>query len=142
MLRLGTKPIHPRVEAALVADQGILESFGMTVGSARDGRCEISATVPAALVNAAGFAHGSVAFAIMDTACAYAITSLEVRGVTLSANTSYVKAAQPGSRLRGRVELASRTRSVATLRGEVFLVSAEGEALAAHGSFVFKLIDG
>jgi len=134
--------IHPRVTAVVQgADRGIMERFGMSVTLAMDGACEIVAVVPQDLVNASGFAHGGFAFSIMDTASAYALSSTEVRGVTISANTTYVKGAAAGSRLYGRVEIASRTRRVATLRGEVYLESKGGRELAAHGTFVFHLIE-
>ena len=132
--------IHPRVRQALRLDQGILDAFGMTLVKALDGECEISCTVPPGLVNAAGFAHGSIAFALLDTGCAYALSSTGARGVTLNANTSYIKGAAAGSRLRAAVKLVSRTKRIATLRGEVFLEDAVEPLLAAHGSFVFQLI--
>ncbi len=133
--------IHPRVAQALEADQGILQVFGMSVETAHAGVCRLRATVPGALVNAAGFAHGSIAFALLDTACAYALGSLETRGVTVNANTTYVKGAAAGSELEAVVSVASRSRRVATLRGEVFLLDDGERVLAAHGSFVFQLIE-
>ena len=129
--------IHPRVQLALAADQGILECFGMSVLRAEDGVCEIEAVVPQELVNAAGFAHGSLAFALLDTGCAYALGSLEVRGVTVNANTTYVKGATAGANMYAKVEVVSRSRRVASLRGEAFI----DKELAAHGTFVFQLIE-
>lgn len=133
--------IDPRVLPALEKDQGILQAFGMSLQQAADGVCEFSAIVPDTLVNAAGFAHGSIAFALLDTACAYALSSTGVRGVTVNANTSYIKAAQAGSQLRASVQVVSRSRRMATLRGEVYLVDEPEPVLAAHGSFVFQLIE-
>jgi uncharacterized protein (TIGR00369 family) len=137
--------IHPRVLTALAADSGIVECFGMTVLRAEDGVCEIEAVVPQSLVNAAGFAHGSMAFALLDTACAYALGSLEVRGVTVNANTTYVRGAAAGANMTAKVEVVSRSRRVASLRGEAFIKSdgetGNGLKLAAHGTFVFQLIE-
>ena len=109
----------------------------MQIVAADNGRCEMTSTVPAALINAAGFAHGSIAFSLLDTACAYAIGSRGVRGVTSNANLTYVRAATPGATLTGTVEIASQSQRVASLRGEV--VNSDG-ALIAHGTFVFQLI--
>lgn len=134
--------IHPRIVAVIEADNGILNCFGMTVLKAWEGECEIKAVVPQALINGAGFAHGSVAFSLLDTACAYAIGSLETRGVTINANVSYIKGAVEGSRLLAKVSVVSRTRRVVTLRGEVLLNDDVASRLAAHGSFVFQLIEG
>ncbi len=132
--------IHPRIAQVISLDQDILSSFAMTVHTALDGVCIIDCVVPQQLVNAAGFAHGSLAFALLDTACAYALGSLEVQGVTINANTTYVRGAQAGSELRGRVEVVSRGRRVATLTGEVTMATADGPKLSAHGSFVFQLM--
>ena len=51
--------IDAELAEVLQADQGILDAFGMSVVSAEDGVCIIDCTVPASLVNAGGFAHGS-----------------------------------------------------------------------------------
>ncbi len=134
--------IHPRVAAVVKEDRGILDTFKMTLVKAWQGECEISAAVPAALVNAAGFAHGGMAYALMDTACAYALGSLEVRGVTISGNVNYVRGAKAGTVMRATVAIASRTRRVATFRCELFVEEEDGQKLAAHGSFVFQLIEG
>ena len=137
--------VHPRVRTALAADKGIVECFGMSVLRAEDGTCEIEAIVPEELVNAAGFAHGSMAFALLDTGCAYALGSLEVRGVTVNANMTYVKGAGVGANMYAKVEVVSRSRRVASLRGEAYIRSSPEPAndleLAAHGTFVFQLIE-
>jgi len=136
------KRIHPRVaEVVAGPDRAIMASFGMTVVQAADGCCEMAALVTRELINASGFGHGGIAFSIMDTACAYALSSTEVRGVTVNANVTYVKGVVAGSQLFGRAEIASRTRRVATLRGEVSLATENGLELAAHGTFVFQLIE-
>ena len=134
--------IHPRVQLTLEQDRGILDAFGMTVTRAQDGVCEAQCEVPATLVNAAGFGHGSIAFSLLDTACAYAIGSTEHRGVTVNANVTYVRGLTAGARASARVEIASRSRRVATLTGKVYLET-QGQApqLAAHGTFVFQLIE-
>lgn len=131
--------ISEELSSALAADRGILETFGMRVVLAQAGRCHLACTVPQALVNAGGFAHGSIAFSMMDTACAYALRSAGVRGVTSNANVSYVKGAQGGSELLAEVAVVSQSRRVATLRGETYLLEGSNRRLAAHGSFVFQL---
>lgn len=128
------------LQAALKADQGILNTFGLSVVSVADGVCELECVVPDNLINAGGFAHGSIAFATMDTACAYALRSLGVSGVTTHGDTHFVRGAAAGDRLHVRVEVISRSRRTATLRGETYLCPAEGDRqLSAHGSFAFQL---
>lgn len=131
-------------QEALLADQGIMDTFGLSVLSIADGVCELACTVPDVLINAKGYAHGSIAFAAMDTACAYALRSLSVSGVTTHGDTHFVRGAASGDRLYVRVEVISRSRRTATLRGETFLEPdpslADGErTLIAHGSFAFQL---
>ena len=134
--------IHPRVRQVRQQDRGILDAFGMTVTRALDGVCEAQCEVPASLVNAAGFGHGSIAFSLMDTACAYAIGSTEHRGVTVNANVTYVRGLTGGARANSRVEIVSRSRRVATLTGQVWVATADGDQeLAAHGTFVFQIIE-
>ena len=135
----GDMEIDQDLAEVLALDQGILDAFGMRVLSARDGACRMRCVVPEGLVNAGGFAHGSIAFSLLDTACAYAIRSKGRKGVTSNANLSYVKGAQGGSELIGEVNVVSLTRRVATLRGEMYLDQAGQLGLAAHGSFVFQL---
>jgi uncharacterized protein (TIGR00369 family) len=132
--------LSAEIQNGLIADQGIMDTFGLEMLTIDQGVCEINCDVPGALINAKGFAHGSIAFAVMDTACAYALRSVGVSGVTIHGDTHFVRGAGAGDRLFARVEIVSRSRRVATLRGETFLVGTDGERqLSAHGSFVFQL---
>jgi len=133
--------IPPQVAAVVAQDQRILDVFGMEITAAADGECTMRCVVPENLINAAGFAHGSIAFSLMDTACAYALGSLAIRGVTINGSTTYVSGAEAGSVLNTKVWVVSRTRRIVSLQGEVFIDTDEGEKLAAHGSFVFQLIE-
>ena len=131
--------ISEHVVDAITGDQGILDAFGMKVVNATAGRCEIHCQVPHSLVNAGGFAHGSIAFSLIDTAAAYAIRSTGSRGVTSTANITYVKGAVGGDHLEAQVTVVSQTRRVASLRGEVYLLTNDERVLAAHGTLVFQL---
>jgi uncharacterized protein (TIGR00369 family) len=131
--------ISEHVVDAITGDQGILDAFGMKVVSAIEGQCDIHCQVPHSLVNAGGFAHGSIAFSLIDTAAAYAIRSTGSQGVTSTANITYVKGAVGGDSLEAKVVVLSQTRRVASLRGEVYLLTNDERVLAAHGSLVFQL---
>ena len=119
-------------------DTAIRENFGIEVLSADAGHSELALVVTDAWVNAAGFTHGSVAYAMMDSACAYACASLDVLGLTTSGNVTYVRGSQTGARLR------------ATAKGgqpkppshDIYHPSVDDqEQLLAHGSFVFQLVE-
>ena len=119
-------------------DKTIRENFGIEVLSADAGNAELVLVVTDAWVNAAGFTHGSVAYAMMDSACAYACASLDVLGLTTSGNVTYVRGSQAGARLRATAKVVSQSRRVMTFTTEVV---DDQEQLLAHGSFVFQLVE-
>ena len=119
-------------------DTTIRENFGIEVLSADAGHSELALVVTDAWVNAAGFTHGSVAYAMMDSACAYACASLDVLGLTTSGNVTYVRGSQAGARLCATAKVVSQSRRVMTFTTEVV---DDQEQLLAHGSFVFQLVE-
>ena len=119
-------------------DTALRENFGIEVLSADAGHSELALVVTDAWVNAAGFTHGSVAYAMMDSACAYACGSLDVLGLTTSGNVTYVRGSQAGARLRATAKVVSQSRRVMTFTTEVV---DDQERLLAHGSFVFQLVE-
>jgi acyl-CoA thioesterase len=122
---------------ALEADAGMLDHFGISLVSAREGTCVLQATVLPRLLNAAGFAHGGVAYVMADTACAYALSSHERRGVTVHANMSYHKPATTNAMLTATARVVSLTKRTASMQAEV----RSGDKLLAHGSFSFSMVD-
>ncbi len=136
-----TNELTDVMQDVLAKDKGILDAFGMEVLAVEDGTCEILSRVPEGLVNAGGYAHGSIVYALMDTACAYALRSKGRRGVTVHGDVNYVRGGQAETVFRAVVSVSSMTRRVATLRGEVYIDAAgEDAVLAAHGAFVFQLV--
>ena len=110
--------------------------FGFDVVSAADGICQLRAVINSGWLNGAGFIHGSVCYALMDSACAYACASRQVLGVTTNGNITYVKGAQSGTTLLATATMVSQSRRVMSLIAQV---RDEGEELLAHGSFLFQL---
>ena len=127
-----------QLSEVLAADAGILEAFGMDVTEVPEGCCRFTCTVPDGLVNARGFGHGSIAFALMDTAAAYALRSVNAGGVTTNANVIYVRGVAAHDELHGEVQVVSAGRRVASVRGEVY----RADKLIAHGTFTFQVLDG
>lgn len=124
----------------LAADEPILKLYGMSVDRIEQGVCEFSAVVPEGLINARGFAHGSLSFALLDTAAAYALIDQGAGGVTINANLTYVRGAQAGDRLRGSVKVVHAGRSVASAQGKVWVDVDDDWKLAAHGTFSFHVM--
>ena len=119
-------------------DTAIRENFGIEVISAQEGSAVLHLTVVKAWVNAAGFTHGSVSYAMMDSACAYACASLDVLGLTTSGNVTYVRGSGAGARLCATAKVVSQSRRVMTFTSEVV---DDQQRLLAHGSFVFQLVE-
>jgi len=129
---------QPATQQLIKNDKAIRENFGIEVISVQEGSALLELTVVKAWVNAAGFTHGSVAYAMMDSACAYACASLDVLGLTTSGNVTYVRGSEAGARLRATAKVVSQSRRVMTFTSEVV---DDQERLLAHGSFVFQLVE-
>ena len=125
-------------EEVLARDAGVLERLGLRYDWHREGVCRMSATVLPEMVNAAGFAHGAMFFALADTAAAYAVRSLEVYGVTTDANMHYAKGAEAGEEIYVEATVINRSRRLASIRAEVRRL--EDDRLLTHGTFTFMLL--
>ena len=124
------------VRQILAADRAMLDHYGMEFMSAAEGRALLRATVAGKMMNAAGYANGALTFALADTACAYALNSASVRGVTLNANISYLKAAKAGALLEATAQIIKLGNRVAHLEADVRC----GEDCIAKGTFTFLLV--
>ncbi len=129
--------VHPTARKLVEADQSVQSLYGYEVISATGGVCELSLKVRPEWINGAGFTHGSVAYALMDSACAYAGASTDSLGVTTSGNITYVRGVKSGERLRTVATVKSQGRRVVSFVAEVF---DSQERLIAHGAFVFQVL--
>ena len=129
--------IHPSAQKVLDGDAQIRERYGVVVTRAQDGDCELHLVVDKGWINAAGYTHGSVAYAVMDSACAYASASLQKLAVTVNGNVTYTRGTQEGARLSVKAHLLSQSKRVMTFNTQI---TDERERLIAHGSFVFQII--
>ena len=128
--------IVPDAQELIGLDRSVRERFALKVHHAAQGECRLSATIDEGWLNGAGFLHGSVAYALMDSASAYACASQGVRGVTTNGNITYVKGGNAGAKLFASAEVVSQSRRVMSLKGEV--MDHQGQLLA-HGTFLFQL---
>ena len=99
--------IHPAAAKVMEGDGSVRSKYGFSVKKASDGKCEIEMNVLSDWINAAGYTHGSVAYAIMDSACAYASASLNKLAVTINGNINYTcllyTSPSPRDRTRSRM---------------------------------------
>jgi uncharacterized protein (TIGR00369 family) len=130
--------INASAQELIQSDLSVQERFGISVHTAAQGECWLSATIDEGWLNGAGFLHGSVAYALMDSASAYACASQGVRGVTTNGNITYVKGANAGAELFASAEVVSQSRRVMSLKAEV--MDHQGQLLA-HGTFLFQLLE-
>ncbi len=120
----------------LQGDQAIMDLFGMRFVRAENGEAEVRCVVPQALINAAGLAHGAVAFALADQSAAYAVGSLGATGVTTATALNYVRAARAGAELSAIALVQAHSRRTASVRVDVREVA--DDTLIAHGVFGFQ----
>lgn len=128
--------IVPSAQELIDSDKSIQEHFSIQVHHAANGECRLSAKVDRVWLNGAGFVHGSVAYALMDSASAYACASKGVRGLTINGTVTYVRGSQAEAELVATAKVLNQSRRVMSLGAEV--TNAQGELLA-HGSFLFQL---
>lgn len=129
--------ISPHAQQIIASDESVQARFGIQVTQAEGGVCRLQATADSGWVNAAGFIHGSVAYALMDSACAYACASQNVLGVTVNGNITYVKGIKAQTQLVAIARVQSQSRRVMSLTAEV---QDTDESLVAHGTFLFQLL--
>ena len=129
--------IHPSAQAVLDGDAQIRQRYGIDVTRAVDGECDLQLVIEQSWINAAGYTHGSVAYAVMDSACAYASASLRKLAVTVNGNVTYTRGTQVGAQLYVRAKLLSQSKRVMTFYADI---TDAQERLIAHGSFVFQII--
>ena len=130
--------IVPEAQELIDLDRSVRERFALEVHHASRGECRLSATIDKGWLNGAGFLHGSVAYALMDSASAYACASRGVRGVTTNGNITYVKGAKARTELFASAQVVSQSRRVMSLKAEV--MDHQGQLLA-HGVFLFQLLE-
>ena len=129
--------IHPSAQTVLDGDVQIRQRYGIEVTRALDGQCGLHLVVDQGWISAAGYTHGSVAYAVMDSACAYASASLQKLAVTVNGNVTYTRGTQVGAELFVNAKLLSQSKRVMTFYADI---QDAQRRLVAHGSFVFQII--
>lgn len=103
----------------LEADRAMLEHFGIEFVRAASGRAELAAVARAELLNSHHVAHGGLAFAMADTAAAYAMASLDLHAVTIGSTIAFTAPIRAGQTVRAVAEILSRGRTFCVIEAEV-----------------------
>lgn len=126
-----------------ILDTPLHQACGLELLSSAEGRSEIRFAVNDFSRNVIGTLHGGITYAMIDVAAFMALASVMpegLHGVTADIQVSVLRTAQLGDavHVRGRVDRVGRT--LANMRAEAFVNTAEGERLIATGTVVKALI--
>ncbi len=118
-------------------------ALGMRLASISEGVAEIDMPYDEKLVGdpETGVIHGGAVSALMDTCCGAAVMSHpDNRGstATIDLRIDYMRAANPGQRIRARAECYHVTRTVAFVRATATDDDAENPVAAATGAFTVE----
>ncbi len=108
----------------------MLERFNIRVD--HEGPAGVRLTMPVAddMVNAGGYCHGGMLFALADTACAYALAETGSAPVTLDAGITYLRPATAGDLVTAEAEVVRAGRRIGHC--EVRLLGEDGLLLAIY----------
>lgn len=121
------------IDEVIERDVSLLEYYGIDVVSHGDGACRLSAVPKSEIVNSLGFAHGSLAFTLADTAAAYAMASAGLHGATINAGLAFTKPMKAGVEAIADAAIETSGKTLATIRATV---TSDGK-IVAHGTLQF-----
>ena len=86
--------------------------LGIEISFVLQGECEVSSVVRKDMLNGFGVAHGSITFALADSALAFASNSHGKKCMSIDTQISHLKACFEGDILKARAKEISRSRSL------------------------------
>lgn len=128
--------LHPLLAEVLVADQAMLEHFGMEFVEAGEGRAVVRAQPRPEFVNSLGIAYGSFAFTLADTAAAYAMSSQGLHAATVNSNMAFTGPIKEGVEAVANAEISTAGHILATVTSTV---TSEGRVVG-HATFQFHVL--
>jgi acyl-CoA thioesterase len=111
-------------------DRGVLERLNISVDLSANAGVRLEMKVAEDMVNAGGYCHGGLLFALADTACAYALAEAGLAPVTLDAGITYLRPATAGERIAAETEVVRAGRRIGHC--EVRLTREDGTLLAIY----------
>lgn len=124
------------VVRGMLARDAFSRWLGVEVLSVAPGRCSVSMTVRPEMVNGFGVAHGAIAYALADSALAFASNTNGRVTVSIENNIGYPVAVHPGNTLTADAVEVSAANRVAfytvTVRNEA------GVTVAAFRGTVYR----
>ena len=123
-----------KLEERLAADAPVLERLGIRVGVRDADTLLLHLNVVDNMLNAGGFCHGGLLFALADTACAYALAEKGLTPATVDAGISYLQPALCGDRVTAAASVVKAGRLIGHC--EVRLTRGDGRLLATFRASV------
>jgi uncharacterized protein (TIGR00369 family) len=127
----------PLLDRVLAADRDLITHLGIEVVEVGAGSVTLAGRPSPALVNSAGVVHGSYAFALIDTAAAYALAAGGIHAVTIGSHVTFSRPVPVQAEIRARARVEAAGRRLAHLRGEVI---ADGRT-AVLATLQFMVVD-
>ncbi len=116
-------------------DRAMLEYFGLEFVDAADGTARLTAVAKAEMLNSHEVAHGGLAFVLADTAAAYAMASLGLRGVTVGSTMAFTAPIRAGRPAHATAEVTARGRTFCVAEASVV----SEDTLCATATLRFKV---
>jgi acyl-CoA thioesterase len=121
----------------IARDGRVLERLNISVDGSGSAGVRLKMKVAEDMVNAGGYCHGGMLFALADTACAYALAEAGSGPVTLDAGITYLRPATAGDLVAAVPEVVRAGRRIGHC--EVRLTREDGQPHArrlAAGNYV------
>ena len=93
--------------------------LGMEILSASNGSAVVELKVRDDMTNGFGIAHGGIAFALADSALAFASNSLGSKAVSIETSISHTKPVKAGDTLKASTKLKDKSNRLARFEVEV-----------------------
>ncbi len=125
------------LERVLAADGVMLERLGIELVSATKEGVTLRGRPHSDLHNSFGIVHGSHAFALMDTAAAYALAAREIHAATIGSHMTLARPVTADVEVMAHAQVMTAGRTLATVRAEVTV----DKKLAGLATFQFAVRD-
>jgi len=114
-----TKPKAMSIRARVAEDAAMLAHLGIGVDTDALAQEELGARllyldIAPHMVNALGFCHGGVVYALADTACAYALGVNDFVPATVDASVTYLRPGRVDERLWAHTEVIRQSKRLGT----------------------------
>lgn len=125
-----------RVVEGMLAHDHFSRWLGIAVTALAPGACTCTLTVRPEMVNGFGFAHGGIAYALADSALAFASNTGGLVNVSINNAISYPAAVRVGDILTATAHEERRTARLGFYR--VTVTNQQGEAVALFHGTVYQ----